>query len=74
MVDTGNKQVKTHPENGPLLKQSDIKPADVKKQNDPGKVRKLRIAVNNGKYRVESRLVAEKIVKKKVLELRTRLK
>lgn len=57
-----------------------VKPSDSKKGNGkekgggPLKVETLRNAVDGGKYRVESKKVAEKIVRKAVLELRVRLR
>ncbi|MBI5576218.1 MAG: flagellar biosynthesis anti-sigma factor FlgM [Deltaproteobacteria bacterium] len=51
-----------------------------RKGNEPGKgsdsrkIQEIRTAVSNGKYRVESDKVAEKIVRDAVREIRGRLK
>lgn len=59
---------------------STVNPSDRKKDNGKGKgagppkAETLRIAVDGGKYRVESKKVADKIVMKAVREIRGRLR
>lgn len=59
----------------PTVNQSDRKKDKGNgKGDDPLKVKTLRIAVIGGKYRVESKKVAEKIVGNAVREIRGRLR
>ena len=57
-----------------------VNPSDRKKGNgkerggDPRKVQALRTSVEGGKYRVESRKVADRIVRDAVREIRSRLR
>lgn len=57
-----------------------VNPSENKKGNgkarggDPRKVQALRTSVGDGKYRVESRKVADRIVRDAVREIRNRLR
>ena len=56
------------------MKSSDRKGNGAGKGSNPRKIQALRNAVESGKYRVESRKVAERIVSDAVREIRGRLK
>jgi len=64
----------SHRERGDLRGVPPLSGNGGKKGSDPRKIQALRNAVDSGNYRVESRKVAEKIVKDAVREIRSRLR